>query len=585
MIKTKEQIKIIESNNTFNFIMAGAGCGKTSTLIELLKENGSNSFNYCTFTNEVINEIISRVGKINRNLDKLTLKSCVYNFNSAGKRIFTNSNNITIDSLEFKRLFFIKLETLCDQKFDEPTIENFWNAICNYKRTYAKIKFTGENPWLDENNEAITLSIFNEIWSKEKVCEFVDMEIWYTDSILRENNTSFDSLRYFLVDEFQDLDINKFYILKIIIKNMMDKNSNVKIFFVGDYNQQIYSWREIEKINYFQEMMDYCRTFKKDVGIFSLSKCFRCDNRIIYRLNELLQWNKDLGFGYKPMSLNDKFIEKEDYIKTIIHEYDKIEEHIIEHLKGYENKDTLIITRSNSGVEEIQNILFKNKVPYKILGSASKRFFEWHAYSQFLLPFYYIDKSKEEDIVVPVCLLEKIYDFAVSNKNKVVLWNRITELCNSIPLNDYLFRDGDIIKVFKIFRKNEEESEIIHILDEMKKHISKTMDEIQNDGFERRFEKINSTKIVDFWYKMMKDDYSNWLVDIYSSKNLVGISTIHSSKGLEASNVIVCHNNSSNFNMTEEEVRLNYVAFSRSTDRLILLSSKPNDFFNFMHRK
>lgn len=600
IIPTLEQEAIINSTSQFNFIMAGAGCGKTSTLIQLLKKNNLLNFNYCTFTNEMLAEVTSKILSETQLLVPSKAKEFIYNFNSAGYRLL--GKFMEVNNFEFKNLFLEEFELFNKVFLNPQQRENVWTYVTNYKKEYAKIHFENSTNTISKEAAEVLDNAFQIVWTKHKVCEFVDMEIWFYKALER-NEVKFKDIDYFLVDEFQDLDVNKFYILKTIINKILEVNPTAIFYFVGDYNQQIYGWREKGDSNYFQKTMNFVKGISEDIKILPLSKCFRCDTKIVKRLNQLLEKNYDKGFGYNPMSPNENHQDQIKSLECITHTPDEFEPHLILSLtKNYH--ENLIITRNNKNLLPIQVALFKHKIPYRIFGSSSMRFFEREAWTSFALPMYWRYKQPVEwNFQMPIPLLEKIFYFVLNSnhrisasKKDIPFFEHIEEVFNIYVLNNFIFGTSSENQqnlnfvpkdIMNRLLKPKEHEILKDIIVNMKILVQKTLKDIQQKGLSYLFESVNFKNLKNEELQLFKNvlltsDYSNWIVQIYSKQNVVGISTIHSSKGLEADNVIVCFNEETGFTPSQEEVRVNYVAFSRARKTLKLFAIKPNSFFRFL---
>lgn len=600
IIPTLEQEAIINSTSQFNFIMAGAGCGKTSTLIQLLKKNNGLNFNYCTFTNEMLAEVTSKIVSDTQLLSPSKAKEYIYNFNSAGYRLL--GKFMEVNNFEFKRVFLEEFELFNKVFLSQQQRENVWNSVTNYKKEYTKIHFENLTNTISKEASEILDKVFEIVWKKHKVCEFVDMEIWFYQALERDG-IDFKKINFFLVDEFQDLDINKFYILKMIIKKLLDTNPSAVFYFVGDYNQQIYGWREQGDSNYFKKTMDYIKTISDDINILPLSKCFRCDTKLVNQLNQLLEQNYDKGFGYNPMTPHIDHQDQDKSLECITHTWNEFEPHLIMSLtKDY--RENLITTRNNKNLLPIQVALFKHKIPYRVFGSNSMRFFEREAWIPFALAIYWRYKqSPEWNYQMPIPLLEKIFYFVLNSngrinasKKDIPFFDRLEEVFNIYSLNNFLFDlspenqtnlNSVPSNVIEKMLKPKEVEILKDIIIAMKILIQTTIKNIHQKGLSYLFETANfkntqNEELQLFKNFLLTSDYSNWVAQIYAKQNVVGISSIHSSKGLEADNVIVCFNEDTGFKPNQEEVRVNYVAFSRAKKTLKLFAIKPNSFFHFM---
>lgn len=238
-----EQILAIETKYLHTAVIAGAGSGKTTVLIErineILKSNTSpEDILAITFTRKAASEMVERVG--NKNVNIKTFDAFCYdlviNHFGEGIRIIERS------------------------PFTETEITRFNNYDVNMKRGLKPQKYDDYVLYKSENN----LYDFNDI-------ELMALEL------IKKNNISF---KYILIDEFQDTNELQYLIFKELI------NNDTKTFVVGDPDQSIYGFRGAN----FQIIAKYINDYEAKTLI--LSNNYRSTKEILNKANNLIVNNK-----------------------------------------------------------------------------------------------------------------------------------------------------------------------------------------------------------------------------------------------------------------------------------------------------
>ena len=211
---------------------------------------------------------------------------------------------------------------------------------------------------------------YEEIKKDEKVMDFDDM-LLYTYKLLVNNDLTRekyqDRYRFISADEMQDTNVAQYEILRLLGK----KHNNV--FIVGDALQNIYEFRFANN-NY---LIDFYKDWI-DTTIIPLNINYRSSQDIVELSNKLVKNTKETTHKYyyesvahKPKYKSPEFscftdeVEEANYISNKIIEMSK---------SGNNYSDFAILTRTNYQIQEIERSLYKNNIPYEIIGSTT--FFE-----------------------------------------------------------------------------------------------------------------------------------------------------------------------------------------------------------------
>lgn len=306
----------------------------------------------------------------NNNLDFDDILNKSLNFTGTEKSF----DDLLILLDEFRKLSGNKFKTFYDNKIDEiKSVKSFDSEILNEiednlgtstkhndKLIEIKDLIQELKKDLEDKNKdyyEVIIEILKEIDknykdSKEalKGLDYEDI-ISYAELLLRNPLVKSELVsRYFyiLVDEYQDTN----EIQNEIIRAFSSSN----IFIVGDPKQSIYAFRGTDLSSYFSFSGDI-----EDRGVSLLmNKNYRSDGQIINFINEKF---KDLIDPYEEM----EFSYREGggvylYNSPEISEIADLAEDL---LKKYEPKDIAILSRSNSQIDEIGQVLSARGIKYK----------------------------------------------------------------------------------------------------------------------------------------------------------------------------------------------------------------------------
>lgn len=352
----KYQIECIKCNSNL-LVIAGAGCGKTSTILGKVKyliKNGikENEILCISLTNEATNGLKNKIINLGFDVECLT-------FHKLGLKIikmFYDNVNICNDNmLEYvvneyflsfvkysyrKWYMYFKFKSF---KFNEIIYSNefllykknlitFINLLKNKGYDINKI-FECYNKSIIKCDYLFLLEIFkiydNELKSTNSY-DFNDMIICANNLVLE--NKIVLPYKYIIIDEFQDTS----NIRLNLIKSIMEFN-NAKIMCVGDDYQSIYRFAgsDIELFlnfkKYFKDSeIKYLRnTYRNSKELLKVSNGFICKNR--YQIKKELFSKKT---NTKPI--------------MILYSNNKIE--ALKYLLSKLGKDTMIIGRNNKDI-------------------------------------------------------------------------------------------------------------------------------------------------------------------------------------------------------------------------------------------
>lgn len=274
-----QQQKIIESNDKHVLVLAGAGSGKTYTLIQkikIIKENDGNAKILClTFSNLAAKELKHRLNE--ESVGVYTFHGFCFNLIKpfiSGKQVL----------FETPRLFS--------------------------KREILEVSLYKANP---SKKATKTLKKYKDFLDKNALIDFDDMLLLCLEKLKsKEIRQTYD---YVLIDEVQDTNLVQFQILKRLI------SANTKTILVGDIDQGIYKFRGAS----FDLIEKYRETYLPKV--YMLTQNYRSAPAIVECANRLIEKNKK-----RPEKVLFSDLKIEASIKIYL--YSKISDFILE-LKNY----------------------------------------------------------------------------------------------------------------------------------------------------------------------------------------------------------------------------------------------------------
>lgn len=388
-------------------ILAGAGTGKTHSIIEKLKyiinkKVYSIDRVVClTFSNEAVNTLRQRIMPFLHDKDPLikTFHSfCADLLRKYGEKIDINSNFKIILPDDGKILLhkYFKINPLLCNKYIEEigikkdnghNLESFRDKLKSTENLETLIKKLEEIKFiintahikkipkqelerLKGESEKISYELdeckFIQTWSLYEKIKNLKNGLDYTDlhqkalELLNKCPEIANEFDYVIVDEFQDT--NK---VQCRLLDKIAKKRNITV--VGDLNQSIYRFRGAyeENFSYFKEMMG-----ANIQNIYALDKSYRSTNKILNVAHELIKNNyliKEDCFKVKnAYNENGKNIEIYE-LKNSKEEVRKISEIIKDELKAGTNiKEICVIFRTHQ-----QSAILKKYLEYENISFTS----------------------------------------------------------------------------------------------------------------------------------------------------------------------------------------------------------------------
>ena len=392
-----EQRKAIINDEWNTLILAGAGCGKTLTMVGkvlyLLNQGIKPSeILVISFTNASVKSFINKISKYSTNID-------VYTFHKLSLNIIENKNikvRISKDNLLDDIICKYNIN-LNDKKLINTFIHQFKNKnlqLSKFDNYLNKSKKNKEKYELVKIIKKIYIEYNNYLLKKE----YIDFDDMINMAIkLVDNNSFVKKYKYVLVDEYQDTSLIKFELLKKILEI-----SNSKLIAVGDDWQSIYRFTgcELKIFLDFKKNLPYSNiisinnTYRNSQELINIASSFIMKNP--YQLIKNIKSSKKLD---NPINV----ILYENFNKALI---DCVEKIIVK----FNDKEILILGRNNNDINLIDRNIFRFEEDYFI-------------YKNIKIKYMTVHKSKglESDNVIVINLENKIDGFPSKIINHEIL--------------------------------------------------------------------------------------------------------------------------------------------------------------------
>lgn len=596
-----EQLEAVLSNDNEIMLVAGAGTGKTNTIVKkiiyLIKEQRVIPYNILavTFTNKAVREIRERV---NNSLCTNHSGVVVNTFHQLAKSILDKDDNYQL--LGYKSLKILEDEGR--EKILDKIIKynDMYNRVNEFNKTIKAllIDFNAKknNRYIESSNKEYE-ELFKELYHAYVLEVFANGYIELDDlvnlvivllerypEIRKEVSSAFD---YVFVDEYQDVNKEQYKLIKLL------KNKN-KVLIVGDEDQAIYGWRGSNS-KYFRDFqLEYpdCRVIKLERNYRSTQQILNlADGFIKQNKNRIDKTLKSDKIGVLPDI--QEISSKENQIEFLFDQIQKL---------GSNKNDIAILIRNRDFdyLSDLKLKFVKNDIGYTMVGE-----------------FPLLKRKIIKDLMA-------VLKFLITDTDNISLSRIIKNM--KLGLGEQFYKKIEEISVeeniksyYHIMKNHEKYADLKRYSSKIENFIDKFKDYNMEKSFVIIIEKV----VEEFFDEVILSEY-HYLQEFireanrYYEKNgymtlneyldyiqyfkdtgkadKVQIMTMHASKGLEYKNVFVVNlhekypmlnkanyekldkNDLAGIQVIEEERRLLYVAMTRAKERLFVLGSADNIF-------
>lgn len=350
-----EQRKAILNKEWNTLILAGAGSGKTLTMIGkvlyLLNEGiKPEEILVISFTNASVNNFSDKIKRYSANIDVFTFHKLGLNIiKDKDIKVRISKDNVLSDIMckynikkEEQKLISTFIHLFKSKNLDDSYFNKFISKCKNNKERYELIKLIQK-----------IYSEYKKFLIQKELIDFEDMiNLAYK---LIDEKSFIKKYKYILVDEYQDTSLIKFNLLKKILEI-----SNSKLVVVGDDWQSIYRFTgcEVKIFLDFKKLLPYSNivcinnTYRNSQQLINVASKFITKNP--YQLKKDIKSNKSLN---NPIQI------------ILYSEFNNALEYVINKIVGtFFNKEILILGRNNNDINLLDKNIFKiidDKIEYK----------------------------------------------------------------------------------------------------------------------------------------------------------------------------------------------------------------------------
>lgn len=559
-------------------VIASAGSGKTRVLVnrivKLVEDHGVEPQNILaiTFSKKAKENMYERLSKMVPGYVKYIN---IETFHSFGFRIIRKFSKIEYEILDadWKKVRII--EEILQRNFrdNRPDGQEVADLVA-----YISVQKNQMKKPTGSSKQDKVYKLYEFYKSQHKQIDFDDMLTkCYEILVTNESALKFcqDKFKFILADEMQDTNAAQYAILSLIA----EKHHNV--FVVDDPLQNIFMWRGSDN----KFVMNFDQDWP-DAKVIHLNKNYRSSENIVAIANHFAKCIPESKHRNYVESIADKPKFQSPHYSS--YENESIEANMIsDQIKayinsGYKCKDIAILTRTNAQLQNFENALYRNELPYTIVDGVSyidrKEIKIIISYLRLVCDinddeaFEYIYNRPNRFVgrnflqeIKRVARKEKISYYCAMFKANTGKRNAVNAICTAVNT----IKDGEFSTVAEMIKRLRE------VL-ELDSYVAKDL--CEND--DSRIENMNALERTAKKYTDVKK-FISYMTRLSKEKkndpDSVQLMTIHKSKGLEFPIVFVAGVNQSVLpheknNNPDEEKRLMYVAITRA-EKILHISS------------
>jgi DNA helicase-2/ATP-dependent DNA helicase PcrA len=606
-----EQLEVVNNISGPMLIIAGAGSGKTRTIVYAVAKLLSSGMSpgqimLVTFTNKAASEMIKRVEKLLGKRPKGIWAGTFHSIANRFLRIYCKTlhmkpNYTIMDEGDAKALMKLAAAEAnvkeLEQRFPMPSqAKDILSFSINCSKTIEEVVTWKYNQYNEDAIIAKLKEVF-KIYAKKKeadsLLDFDDLLIFW-NQLLEEREVAkmiAKRIKYVLVDEYQDTNYIQDEIIHKIVKNNPEQN----VIAVGDDAQSIYAFRGANFHNILQFEKRY-----KDCKRYTITYNYRSRPQILELANDSIKHNKKQFKKKMKPTRSDGLIpyqvnvgSEDDQARFIANQILKLRD------DGFALNEMAVLYRASSHSIRIEVELQAKNIPYEVRAGVS--FFE-RAHIKDLLghlkvienPYDEVSWSRILGIVggIGQTSNRKIRNLILATNNpiKTLLDKGIyTNKLKGIPKIGVKNLLNHVKTIADVTSKDDPATIISKITKSLEDYIK-----TKYNTPDQRIEDLNQLAIYAQKFDTIQRFLENLSLNrstIESKSVMMGaqqddeaplvLSTIHRAKGLEWRAVFIpmlCENLFPTSRVVgdddayEEERRVFYVALTRAKDQLYLIS-------------
>lgn len=585
-----EQSEAIRTNNRHVLVKAGAGTGKTTTIVgrcTYLIESGVDptAIQTLTFTRRAAAEVKDRVEETlaarAHGLKSSTFHSWCMQLLRGNETIWGYAGWTVIDADDQRTLF-----KACRGKrpVTFPTVKDLASLYSFTRNTGVGLIRAAHEKWsmpAEQVKDAILpimrryeqLKQENRYLDYDDILVIVGQQLGKSEDLARWVGSQFPNL---LVDEMQDTNPIQWDILLPLVPF-------TSLYCVGDDAQSIYGFRgaSFDNIHHFQQVIPGSEVLGLNLNYRSTQEILDLSNWLLSKSS--LDYGKHLvsssGLGLLP--------EMHDFLNESVESSWICGQIEAFHADGEELRSNLILARTSWAARPIEGALLRRGIPYRFYGGSRL-----------------MESAHIRDVLSALRV--------VANPLDTIGWMRLLTLfpgIGNVKATAFMTRQIELVKEqgdSDFDELPESIRAVLHAVEDVSGDVSAAVQEAvsglepvlarryMTQGWDRRVHDFPILKDLAGGHSSILGFIEQYLIDpvevveIKSRQyeDVVTVATIHSAKGMEADNVFVVNAGPGQFpsarsvenNTVEEERRVLYVALTRARKRLILSRTARSNF-------
>ena len=535
---SKQQLQAAKTHEPFVLVQAGAGTGKSTTIIQrfdYMESSGidPSKIRILSLTNAAANNIIDK----NSEIQSTTIASYI---NEIYKLNYPKQNIVDFNTLK---------NTIMIYAGHKPHAREFRNLLTD-KDNMALLIFIRDN--IDEVIEILNLTKQTTLQIQSYICYIKAEELDYGD----------DKTNHFIVDETQDNNVFEFiYLMKLATIR------KASVYIVGDASQTLYEFRgaSAQALNAIEtsgafECIKLDTNYRSNQYILDFANVTLADIDVNRFAQIQLQSNE------RPETNRQDFMKTVD-IKTVeVRVLKDFEENFDDFLnlnaKDYinsklaNNEKVVLLARKGADVNKLQKWAEEQYSDKKVLNLVPKRAYSSDLFSNYVrICWNDLVLTPKTDILTTI-----VKD--IENKLVTIYKSRVDMMRTSsqYQISDWLNQQSkSVLFIQNMYRAGK----ISH---------QKMMDKVRDNLIQYE---INNNAIRQSLLRQEQDQVDK--EEMIKNADIL-VSTVHSVKGLEFDHVVYLHRNSKTDN--EEEKRIDYVALTRAKETELVIDVYTNKSYS-----
>nr|WP_089041029.1 ATP-dependent helicase [Clostridium acetobutylicum] len=579
----KQQKEVINLNEGIYCVSAGAGSGKTFSLVQHIIHL-VNDLNIPQSDILLISFTRAAVNNLKKKLEENFIYDVsVHTFHSLSAKILSEYGlNVS------KTLPVWKIQKEFEKINSNVETEKILSWI-GFQKNHGKTpkdKFYPIETDYTETELRAMFKLYENLKEKENCYDFEDWIILALEKLKKHPR----KWKYVMAGEVQDSNDLNIEMIKLISKNLIC---------VGDVRQAIYSFRGSSP----QFFLNFDKEFN-GAKILHLDINYRSKKNIVDKSNKFIKpYFKDYKY-YSDSIANFKDNGEIKYFSFVnkLEESEKISNLIKEKItKGEDPNNIAVLYRLNDDSSYLECVLRRDKIPYYIENDSS--FFKRKEIAGIMGYLRLIQNSKDDGAFLDVWNLRNI---PLKYMSGTILSDIRKQSVKENKSYFEIFKKMDFNKMFQIRSRNDFIKSIEKLKHKNKVSIKQLIDDIVKEfnlyqwikeKYPNKDEQEERKGSIDVLKSFIVNDDLQFFIDFVQTSNMnikkkdkdgVKLMSIHRSKGLEWKSVFVIGIQDTRFpnarNGLNEEARLFYVATTRAIENLYLSEIGRNNSFICQYR-